>query len=35
MLVYQHAATIPKKRVMLFFRHILLHLFNYIWLKPL
>ena len=34
-LVYQHASTISKKQVSLFFRPAVLHLFEYLKFKPL
>lgn len=34
-LVFLQGATIRKERCMLFFRHIILHLFNYLVFKPL
>ena len=34
-LVYKHAASIPRSRVKLFFRHVVIHLFNYLAFKHL
>ena len=34
-LVFQHAAAIPRERVSLFFRHAVLHLYGYLYFKPL
>jgi hypothetical protein len=34
-MVYRQAETIKKERCILFFRHVVLHLFNYLVFKPL
>ena len=34
-LVYQHASTIPREQVRGYFRHIILHLYDYLTFKPL
>ena len=34
-LIYEHASKISRERVSLFYRHVVLHLFDYLHFKPL